>query len=167
MAKRGTAVFRASVRGYRRTAGRLSAAGAAIQPIILAEFRGTLSTEVLEIGREFAPEDSGALKKELTAPVSSRGGTVRINLRSPVKDPESGYAYTGVTRFGHRKKILTPTRSERFQFYSKVAGRQISPKSVRGYKPETDWVDDAYPEMVTVLDDSAEEIGRNIEDRIL
>ncbi|HEY3435074.1 MAG TPA: hypothetical protein VGK41_05430 [Solirubrobacterales bacterium] len=167
MAGRGNAVFRASVRGYKRTAGRLSAAGREIQPIILAEFRGTLSTECLEIGREFAPEDVGRLKQELTAPVSSRGGTVRINLRSPVKDPDSGYEYTGVTRFGHRKKILKPVKGERFQFYSNVAGRVISPKQVKGYKPEADWVQEAKPVIVEAVDESGEEIGREIETRIL
>lgn len=167
MAGRGNAVFRASVKGYKRTAGKLSAAGRAVQPVILAEFRGTLSAEVLEIAQGYAPEDSGALIKELTAPVSSRGGSVRINLRSPVKDPDSGYAYTGVTRFGHRKKILTPVKAERFQFYSKVAGREISPKSVRGYSPATDWVEDAKPEMVEAVDESGDEIGRAIATRLL
>lgn len=164
---RGNAVFRASVRGYKRTAGRLSAAGRAVQPIILAEFRGQLSREVLEIGQEFAPEDTKALKNALVAPVSSRGGTVRINLRSPVTDPESGYAYTGVTRFGHRKQFLTPVKAERFQFFSKVAGRVINPKKVRGYHPDTDWVLEAKPVMVEAVEESGEEIGRTIATRIL
>lgn len=164
---RGNAVFRATVKGYKRTAGRLSAAGRAIQPIILAEFRGALSTEVIEIASGYAPEETGRLIKELTAPVSSAGGTVRLNLRSPVKDPDSGYAYTGVTRFGHRKKILTPVHAERFRFYSAVAGREISPKTVRGYSPATDWVEDAKPEIVEAVEESGEEIGRFITDRIL
>ena len=167
MAARGNAVFRASVRGYKRTAGRLSAAGRAVQPIILAEFRGTLSGEVLEIGREFAPEDVGRLKNELTAPVSSRGGTVRVTLRSPVKDPDSGYAYTGVTRFGHRKKVLLPVKAERFQFYSTPAGRVISPKKVKGYHPKVDWVAEAQPVIAEVVEQSGEEIGREIATRIL
>ncbi len=167
MAGRGNAVFRASVRGYKRTAGRLSAAGRAVQPIILAEFRGSLSVQVLEIGQEFAPEDTSRLKNELTAPVSSRGGTVRINLRSPVKDPESGYEYTGVTRFGHRKKILRPVKAERFQFYSNVAGRVISPKQVRGYRPEADWVQEAKPVMVEAVEEAGENIGREIATRVL
>jgi hypothetical protein len=167
VAKRGNAVFRASTKGYRRTAGKLSRTGREIQPLILAEFRGNLSSEVLDIAHAFAPEDSGRLQKELTAPVSSSGGTVRVNLRSPVKDPESGYEYTGVTRFGHRKAFLTPVRATRFQFYSSVAGRVISPARVRGYKPASDWVEDAEPEMVEAVEESGEELGRVIVTRLL
>lgn len=167
MAKRGTAVFRANVRGYRRTAGKLSSAGREIQPLILAEFRGTLSTEVLEIAQEFAPEDTGALKKELSAPVSSLGGTVKINLRSPVKDPESGFAYTDVTRFGHRKKIIRPIKAQRLQFASKTLGRIIAVKQVRGYTPEADWVEEAEPSIVEAVEESGDELGRVITTRLL
>jgi len=167
VARRGDAVFRATVRGYRRTAGRLSAAGAAVHPLILAEFRGTLSSEVLEIAREFAPEHTGALKGELSAPVSSAGGVVKINLRSPVRDPDSGYAYTGVTRFGHRQKTLRPVKAERFHFYSDVLGREISPRTVRGYSPEGDWVEEAQPEIADAVEESGEELGRQITERIL
>jgi hypothetical protein len=167
MAKRGTAVFRATTKGYRRTAGKLSRAGREIQPLILAEFRSALSAEVLEIAQEFAPEDDGRLKKELTAPVSSAGGTVRINLRSPVRDPDSGFAYTDVTRFGHRKKIIKPVKAQRLQFFSKVAGRVIAVKQVRGYTPEADWVEEAEPAMIEAVDESADELGRVITTRLL
>lgn len=166
MAK-GNAVFRATVRGYRRTAGKLSRAGREIQPLILAEFRGTLSTEVLEIAQEFAPEDTGALKKELTAPVSSSGGVVKINLRSPVRDPDSGYSYTPVTRFGHRQKIIRPTKAQRLQFFSKTLGRVIAVKQVRGYTPEADWVEEAESVILEAVEESGDELGRVITTRLL
>lgn len=161
----GTAVFRASTKGYRRVAGKLSAAGRIVQPTILAEFRGSLSGKALEHARGFAPEESGALHEGMSAPVSSRGGTVVVNIRSSVRDPESGYAYTGVTRFGHRKKFIVPRRAKVLSF--EWNGQHIISRRVRGQTRASDWVADAAPGIADLTEQAGNNIGRVIVSRIL
>jgi hypothetical protein len=163
----GNAIFRATVKGYRRTAGRLSEAGRMVQPVLNAEFRGRLSDQALQAFRNHAPEETGALKEALIAPVSSRGGTVVVTVRSPVRDERSGYAYTGVTRFGHRKKWIVPRRAAFLRFFWAGKGRWVTAMRVRGQRPGADWVDTAMPEVNRAVDQSADRIGRAITTRIL
>lgn len=168
MAGRGDAVFRVSVQGYRRVAGRLSAAGAAVQPLLNAEFRSRVSPGVLAAARGVAPRDSGLLQSELRAPVSSSGGRVRVILRSPVRDPrEPHYPYTDVTRFGHRVKVIKPKRGEFLRFPASRTGRWISVRQVQGYHPGHDWVEDVESEAEAITDAAGESVGRTIATRIL
>lgn len=164
---RGDAVFRATVRGYRRTAGRLSRAGRTMQPVILAEFRGQLSRDALTILRDHAPEETGALKREMTAPVFSRGGVVRVTVRSPVRDPQSRYPYTPVTRFGHRRRYIVPRRAKFLRFFWRKAGHWVMLERVRGQHPASDWVRDAEPQVLVEVDRAGERIARVVTSRIL
>jgi hypothetical protein len=162
------AVFRASVQGYRRVVGRLSAAGRMVQPVINAEFRGRVAPQVLAAARGVAPHDTGLLASELRAPVSSSGGRVRVILRSPVRDPRAPhYAYTNVTRVGWRKKVIKPKRGQFLRFPASTTGRWISVREVHTRNPDHDWVEDVEAEADGITDAAGERIGRVIASRIL
>lgn len=167
MAGRGDAVFRATVHGYRRVAGKLSRAGREVQPVILAEFRGRLSRDALQALRRFAPEETGALKRAMAAPVFSQGGVVRVTVRSPVRDERSRYPYTPVTRFGHRRRYIVPRRAKFLRFFWLKQGRWVTLQRVRGQHPGHDWVATAEPQVLIEVDRAGERIGRAVTSRIL
>lgn len=168
MAKtRGTAVLRANVQGYRRVEGKLRGAGRIIQPAINAEFRGRLSGRMLNIARDYAPEETGRLSEHLVVPVSTRAGRVFATLRSPVRDEGSNYPYTGVTRFGHRKAYIYPVRRPVLRFFWHRYSRWHTAKRVRGRRVAFDWVERARPRIERETAQSAQRIGRVIGTRIV
>lgn len=137
---------------------------------MVADFRVELAQDLREVYSDHAPYSLGRpdnvhLANELEVPVSVRHGRISASVRSPVRSPDSGYAYTPVTRFGHRQAILRPRRGRflRWENYGRIYYR----RSVRGYHPRTDWVDDTRPEAEKAVDRAEKRLGRVIRTVVL
>lgn len=144
----------------------MARASRGLQRELLDDFTFNLGRDLTRIHREFAPHDSGRLRRRIRATVISRGGRIRITMFSDVRDPESGYAYTPVTRFGHRKPIIYPVRAKALSWVDR-SGRRVFRAWVRGYRPASDWVADARPTADRAVARAADRIGRQVVSRLL
>jgi len=129
------------------------------------------SDEAVEFFKDEAPELSGRLKRGITARPTKTGYTITVKA----VDPETGYDYVGVTRFGHKVRRIRPIerRSEgtgRRTFRDgylvfNSRGRNWRLKSVRGVRVRQDWV---RPARVRSHDEASRrmrEVGREIAKR--
>jgi hypothetical protein len=118
-----------------------------------------------------APFRSGRLIRG----ISSEGGGGGVIVKDIARNPESGYDYVGVTRFGHQVARIYPThtagsvlasgkaRSGALRF--SIGGRVLYRASVAGYHPASDWAEDALPEVRAEAQAVATRLGRTIEAR--
>lgn len=92
-----------------------------------------------------APHQTERLRQGITA-VPTRAG---VAIRVSAIDPETGFNYVDVTRFGHKVRRIypvsgrTPTGRRRFRggyLRFVYGGVLFYRRSVRGYRPTTDWV---------------------------
>jgi hypothetical protein len=156
----GKVILRASVRGARRKGYDLRRAGRRVQSSLLDEFAGRLAPESTRTVRAYAPHRSGRLERGLQGRVRSYGGRISIEITSTARS-DAGYDYLPVTRFGHRKAIITPVHARALKIQTPEG--VIFRKSVRGYRPDHDWVESAFRDLEDELDRAAERIGRTID----
>lgn len=96
---------------------------------------------------------SGRMARNITA--TSQGLSAIVTVEA--KNPETGYDYVGVTRFGHRVARIYPKRA-------KALRTPFGPRaSVRGFHPASDWRDDALPEIAAQARVITMRLGRRIE----
>lgn len=103
---------------------------------------------------------SGRMARGIAA--TSAGTTALVHAHA--QNPETGFDYVGVTRFGHRARIIRPVRAKALRI--PVAGGFIFRKSVRGFHPKEDWAARASPEVERGAQDAVRRIGREISVRI-
>lgn len=130
-----------------------------VQSALRREFAGELAPRILRVGRQTAPHRGGALSRGLRATVLRRGGDVGVELKSTVRS-RRGYAYTGVTRLGHRARWIYPRRA-------KALRTPWGPrKRVRGYRPSHDWAEDTFARSQPHIARSSRRIGRQLQGEI-
>ena len=100
----GSAVFRASVEGANRAAGRLGRAPSTLPRIVRTEFASELAPDLEGEFRDAAPydyeeRDSYHLQDNIDAEMAGGGG-MRITVYAEAVSPENGFDYLDVTRFG-------------------------------------------------------------------
>lgn len=151
---------------------------------------GSLKDDTLEAERELgrraevifgahAPHRTGRLIRGISSVLL--GGQVIV--KAEAKNPQSGYDYVGVTRFGHRVARIYPAqRFAAFVLDTKkrrksgrtnhppalrlvIGGRVLYRASVPGYHPDHDWAQDALPEIRAAATGVATRLGRRIEAR--
>lgn len=124
-----------------------------------------------------APFESGRLAEGIRGVI--RGRQVLVFTARAV-DPDSGFDYVAVTRFGHRVERIYPGQKAR-SVTSPVAvtsrgTRRIAPVggakvlntklgffgSVKGYRPARDWVERGVDEIEDLAGREAEVIGRGV-----
>jgi hypothetical protein len=164
----GSAIFRVTpAQGARRTARKLDRAARALRSTLIAELRDHVEPKVQTIFSMAAPydfdeRDDVHLADELDARIAT-AGQIRLTVNSPVRSPK-GFAYTDVTRFGHRGPLIAkgpgPMRW-------KDAGGWHAAYMTAGHHPPSDWVEDAQPEAERVVADAADRLGRTIYTRLL
>lgn len=153
------AVFRASLRGARRTGYKLTTAGARLQRILLDEMgHGGLASELTQTFRMFAPHRTGRLERNIRALVSSRGARVVVELESTARSDE-GFPYTQATRTGRR--AVRPVRARVLRFV--VGGRVVFTNYVRPYRPARDWAADAARASEAAMSTTSGRVGRRID----
>jgi hypothetical protein len=103
-----------------------------------------------------------------------------ILVRVDARDPETGYDYVGVTRKGHRRRVIH-ARSRRLgprgrNPASVVATRRARRRgassmlrtpwgfrwSVRGFHPSSDWAEDALPEVRAAAEHRLDGLAKRI-----
>lgn len=117
-----------------------------------------------------APRRSGRLARGIRAvPVA----VDQVAVSAVAIDPKTQFDYVAVTRFGHQKRVIVPVgkggrarksrsvvRSATGQFTKRSGGRLVFTSrgrlwrlaSVKGFRPKSDWVENAYPEIAQIAD---------------
>jgi hypothetical protein len=116
--------------------------------------------------QEAAPYDTGALRKSLRSSLFFRGNVARITVR--VRATRDRFNYLPVTRFGHIATVIVPRHRKQMKVY--VHGRSNPPilrRSVRGYHPEKDWVDQAGRQVSLLVRSASRELAREIETTVI
>lgn len=164
-------VFQIRVEGAGARARDFSRTQRAIQDGIIREFRA-LKQRLEGIYEDVAPEDRGIIRENLRVAFWTRAAEPRITVRSSARDPESGYAYVRVTRFGHRKAVIVPKR--RLNREGRPAMLKVhymghrNPHifvfrpSVRGASPSFDWVEQGAWLVDNAVDVAQHRLGRTI-----
>jgi hypothetical protein len=130
-----------------------------VQSALRREFAGELAPRILRVGRQTAPHSKGALARGLRSTVFRRGADTGVELKSTVRSRQ-GYPYTGVTRFGHRKRWIEPRRA-------RALATPWGPRArVRGYRPARDWADDTHARAQPHVARSAQRIGRQLQSEV-
>jgi hypothetical protein len=122
---------------------------------------------------------SGRLARGIKA--RATGDTVIVS--AVAVDPDSGFDYVRVTRFGHKKAIIRPVgaggRPRRARTVARSSAGQFSRRGapalvfeslgqvwklpyVRGFRPTSDWVADALPEVEAAAATEMEQTGNRI-----
>jgi hypothetical protein len=142
-----------------------------------------VGTDAELIYQAHAPIRSGRLKSGIRAtPV----GEDQVIVTARAVDPDSGFDYVAVTRFGHRKRVIIPVtrrgqarksrairRGPGGRFIARGGGmlafeslgRHWILPAVRGFRPKTDWVETAWSEVRAAADTELEQTGNKIEVR--
>jgi len=164
----GSAIFRVQpAQGAKRAARELSKTARELRSVLSAELRSNVEPEIQTIFAEAAPYDHDErddihLVDELDARLAT-AGQIRLTVHSPVRSPK-GFAYTDVTRFGHRGPLVAkgpgPMR------WKDASGWHAAYQTA-GHHPPTDWVEDAAPAAEAVVADAADRLGRTIYTRLL
>lgn len=175
MAQRGTTVFRLSTRGAGRKASEFSRLARGVQDDIIAEVRA-LGRAAQQIFYDAAPSDTDDLRARIDAvPFFGRASRPRVSIRirpdaqGHQGDTIDGYDYLGVTRRGHRKKLIVPKRARALKVH--IEGHRnaqifVFRRSVRG-TTTTDWVLPAAERADRIAIASERRLARRIESRVL
>lgn len=114
--------------------------------------------EVTEpIYAQVAPRRTGRLARGIRA---TTVGLVMV-VRAVARNPETGYDYVGVTRFGHRVSRIYARSAQALRFT--VGGQLLLRKSVRGYHPASDWAERGH----RAADQAAEIAARRFGERVV
>lgn len=105
--------------------------------------------------RRHAPSRTGKLRGGIRVVNEGASYVVRSDVRSA-----EGYSYTGVTRKGHRVRVIRPKRAQALKIH--VGGGVIFRRSAKGYRPKSDWAVDARPEIRR----EAQTVGHDLSRRI-
>lgn len=143
--------------GAARVAARLEEKAARL-PSLTEDAVEDLAADAELIFAAHTPSRSGRLARGVSAQ-SGPGLSAVVVARA--RNPESGYDYVGVSRWGHRVAFIYPKRARALRFTTR-AGRVVFAKRVRGHKPATDWRDDAMPQVEERAEIVASRLGREI-----
>lgn len=164
---RGKAIFRASTRGAGRVGRKLSRTAQALNSDLRTELRA-LSERAEETFRDYAPEESGRLREGIEA-VPSRRAEIGYEIHAEARNPDDGFDYVAVTRFGHRTGLrwIYPSRSRALRLRERSFGRVIYAGRVRAYHPSRDWAEVARPAVDREGEVAEQRAGRRIRSRLL
>ena len=121
----------------------------------------TLASEARYDFRLAAPRRRGILQAGIR---TRRTGTWGFDVTIHARDPESGYDYAGVTRFGHRFTWIYPTQGEALLVH--LPAVTLLRSRVRGYNPDHDWVEDAMPLVSKQAREVMTDVGQALEIRV-
>lgn len=120
-----------------------------------------------------APTETGRLGRSIRA--EWVGGQVLVTANA--RDPQTGFDYVAVTRFGHKVAYIEPKargratvlatgrarkRGKQATLRFVIGGRVFYRRRVKGYKPGFDWRDRALPEINEVSQRAMATLGRRI-----
>jgi hypothetical protein len=107
--------------------------------------------------RAVAPQDTGRLERGILASIS--GKSARITARA--RDPETGFDYVAVSRWGHRVGRIYPKPPNRALRLT-IGGQVLYRTSVKGYRPGSDWAARPLSQIRVLAGAIVSEAGRRI-----
>lgn len=122
---------------------------------------------VEKLFKKAAPKDTGHLRRGISW---VKTGQLTINIVGEAIDPESGFDYFDVTRFGHTGPIF-PFRAKVLHFFMPgdispsghiFPDAEVFAHSTKGFHPLSDWVDRALPNAREVANRTGKLIARDI-----
>ena len=104
-----------------------------------------------------ALKDTGRMARGIKA---HRAGNV-VLVNAVAKNPETGFDYVAVTRFGHRLELIFPRKARALWTpYGYFA-------YVRGFRPTGDWAARAWPQVKAAAEKVADKLGYKVIARFL
>lgn len=110
----------------------------------------------VSVYRRHAPRRSGRLHRGIRV----TGGGSAFTVRADAENPQTGYDYVGVTRKGHRVRVIRPRRARALAI--NIGGGVIFRASAKGYRPKSDWAHDARPEVLRQGREAQRDLARRI-----
>lgn len=111
-----------------------------------------------------APKDTRALADSIRAVPYSRAGDINVSIKAHAQ--RDGFNYLDITRFGHRRRVLTAKRKGRAMAvrYAGHRAPEVIAFAMRaeGYKPPVDWVEKGWPLINRAVSVEATRMGREI-----
>ena len=114
----------------------------------------------------------------LARSVRARWVGSQLVVTASARDPQTGFDYTAVSRFGHRVAFIEPRADRgaatvlatgraratggRAALRFVIGGRVFFRRRVKGYKPATDWRDEAMPAVEAVTETAMRTLGQRI-----
>lgn len=104
----------------------------------------------------------------------------QVVVTAVARDPQTGYDYVGVTRFGHRKAYIEPradraratvmltgsrrgtVRRGNASLRFVIGGRVLYRRRVRGFHPAVDWAETAMPQVNQAAEHAMKTLGHRI-----
>lgn len=135
-----------------------------------------------ELGRDAEPvfashalRLTGRLARGIRAQVEGD----QVLITAEAQDPETGFDYVKVTRFGQKKAKIRPTRRKaaasvistrsgrsagrRAALRLSIGGRVVYRRSVKAFRPRSDWAEDALPSVHRKASAASTRLGRRVE----
>jgi hypothetical protein len=104
--------------------------------------------------------DTGRMARGVYSLILGDAVIVRVEAR----DPETGYDYVAVTRFGHASFVIRPKRAKALRFG--IGGATVFATYTRGFHPAGDWRDRALPQVHAEADIEAQRLAGRLEARL-
>ncbi len=171
-------VYRVNVRGAGMRASQFDRAARALQDELVAELRAFVR-EAEAIFRDEAPEDTEQLSGAIRAvPFFGRAIRPRVSIRVGRLEGHGGDGrdYRDVTRFGHRKARIVPTRAQALKVHLEGHRNQqifVFRASVSGVPAQKnsrwtgDWVRPAATRAEHLSAAAERRLGRRVGSRVL
>lgn len=113
----------------------------------------------------FAPRASGRLQRGIRAHKSGWRRN-QIDITATAVDPETGFDYVAVTRFGHRMSTIQPKDNLVLKL-NFIGGFWTFAPQVKGYNPTFDWAEEALEASQSIARNEARRISQRLELRLL
>lgn len=119
----------------------------------------------------YVPVKSGRALRGISSDAAGR----TVIVKDVARNPESGYDYIGVTRFGHavarifpkhnaaNASVMASGKRKKGALRFVIGGRVLYRASVAAYHPASDWATDALPEVQVEAQAVVTRLGRKIE----
>ena len=141
--------------------------------------RNELGDDAELILQSHAPKGKGGGTRLARSIHTRASGEGNLEVVADARNPQSGYMYVGVTRFGHRKAEIKPVRrgfaasvvstQKRRAKGKRAALRIVLPSGlvifrnkVKAYRPDHDWAESAFPEIQAEARAVATRLGQRI-----
>lgn len=144
---------------------------------ILQEGQESAVEEVAETAARLYRQEASRISSRVASGISVKQDGKTLVVRASAKDPDTGYDYVGVTRFGHRKERIYPARrrpasvvstgkkrgkGKRAALRFEINGQVLYRASVKGFKPAGDWAARAHPLVEQEARRQLSTIGRRL-----
>jgi hypothetical protein len=156
--------FRVRADNARRVAQKFGRTASQFERIIdrRMEQAGDFMVQKIYRHPKIVPRDTGHLSRGIGW---RRGGSLVIHITGEAIDPETGFDYFPVSRFGHETELILPSHhfvGVGILYWETPDGLEVFSTFSRGFHPSSDWTDKAEPLAREVVRRTGRLIARDI-----